>query len=116
MKNIELVTRVAHHITGDLDVAKELVQELNDGGFLTPDLPKPKPNDPNIFVPNGKGWLPVGPDGPSIWTAPGGTIMVQRIEPGDLTPEEARQVAYSLLFAAEYSKGGEVVLSSRTTE
>ena len=65
----------------------------------------PEPNDPNVFVPNGKGWLPGGPHGPSVWTAPGGTVMVQRIEPGDLTPEEAREVANALYAAANYSEG-----------
>ena len=53
-----------------------------------------------IFVPDGKGWLPGGKNGPSVWTAPGGHIAVLRIEPGDLTPEEAREVAHSLLAAA----------------
>lgn len=65
----------------------------------------PEPNDPNVFVPGGKGWLPGGPHGPSVWTAPGGTVMVQRIEPGDLTPEEAREVANALYAAANYSEG-----------
>ena len=65
----------------------------------------PEPNDPNVFVPDGKGWLPGGPYGPSVWTAPGGTVMVQRIEPGDLTPEEAREVANALYAAANYSEG-----------
>jgi len=31
--------------------------------------------------------------------------MVQRIEPGELTPDEARHVAYSMLAAANYSEG-----------
>lgn len=64
--------------------------------------------DPNIFIPDAKGWLPKGPYGPSIWTEPGGTIMVQRIEPGDLTPEEAREVADVLYAAAEYSEKGRI--------
>ena len=63
----------------------------------------PEPDDPNVFVPGGKGWLPLGPDGPSVWTAPGGNVMVQRIEPGDLAPEEARKVAHALLAACEVS-------------
>ena len=32
--------------------------------------------------------------------------MVQRIEPGDLTPEEAREVANALYAAANYSQEG----------
>lgn len=71
----------------------EMENQLHNAGL-------PEPNDPGIFVPNGKGWLPGGPDGPSVWTAPHGRIMVQRIEPGDLTPDEAREVARALLAAA----------------
>ena len=83
--------------------AQNLAGDLADAGLLAPELPEP--NDPGIFVPDGKGWLPGGPYGPSVWTAPDSRIMVQRIEPGDLTPEEAREVAHALLAAADYSEG-----------
>lgn len=76
---------------------------LADAGLLAPDLPEP--DESMTFVPDGKGWLPGGPHGPSVWTAPGGHIAVQRIEPGDLTPDEARGVAHALLAAANYSEG-----------
>ena len=66
----------------------------------------PEPNASGIFVPDGAGWIPCGPDGPSVWTAPHSRIMVQRIEPGDLTPAEARAVAHALLAAANYSEEG----------
>ena len=82
--------------------ARIAVEELKNAGLLALDLPKP--NDPSIFVPNGKGWLPGGPHGPSIWTAPDSRIMVQRIEPGDLTPEETREVAHVLLAAANHAE------------
>ena len=81
---------------------QEHAQALHDAGLLAPDLPEP--NDPGIFVPDGKGWIPGGPHGPSVWTAPGSPIMVQRIEPGDLTPGEARDVAYALLAAAKHTE------------
>lgn len=71
----------------------EMAEQLHNAGL-------PEPNDPRIFVPKGAGWLPLGPDGPSVWTAPHSRIMVQRIEPGNLTPAEAREVAYALLAAA----------------
>ena len=83
--------------------AQNLAGDLADAGLLAPDLPEP--NDTGIFVPDGKGWLPGGPHGPSVWTAPDSRIMVQRIEPGDLTPDEARGVARTLLAAANYSEG-----------
>lgn len=85
-------------------LAEYAARWLQDDGLLAPDLPEP--NDPHVFVPDGKGWLPGGPHGPSIWTAPDSRIMVQRLEPGDLTPEEAREVAHALLAAANYSEEG----------
>lgn len=81
---------------------EQIATLLNELELLAPDLPKP--DDPGIFVPDGKGWIPGGPHGPSVWTAPGSPIMVQRIEPGDLTPEEARGVAHALLAAAQYAE------------
>lgn len=81
--------------------AERLANALADAGLLAPDLPEA--NDPSIFVPDGKGWLPCGLTGPSVWTAPGGRIMVQRVEPGDLTPAEARFFALAVLAAAQYS-------------
>lgn len=74
-----------------------------DAGLFPLDLPEA--NDPNVFSPGCKGWLPGGPSGPSVWTAPDGTVMVQRIEPGNLTPGEAREVAYAMLAAADHSEG-----------
>ena len=70
--------------------------------LLAPDLPEANGSDG--FVPDGKEWLPGGPYGPSVWTAPDSTVMVQRVEPGDLTPDEARGVAYALLAAANYTE------------
>lgn len=80
----------------------QTAEMLNKFDLLAPDLPEP--NDPGIFVPDGKGWLPGGPYGPSVWTAPDSTVMVQRIEPGDLTPAEARRVALAVLAAVEESE------------
>lgn len=87
---------------GDLRIhPNDAVEALAQAGLLAPDLPEP--NDPSIFVPDGKGWLPCGLTGPSVWTAPGGRVMVQRVEPGDLTPAEARFFALAVLAAAQYS-------------
>ena len=85
---------------------EQIATLLNELNLLAPDLPEP--NDPCIFlfVPDGKGWITGDPEalGPIVWTEPGSPIMVQRIEPGDLTPDEARGVAYALLAAANYSE------------
>ncbi|OFN17763.1 hypothetical protein HMPREF2604_07430 [Corynebacterium sp. HMSC055A01] len=80
----------------------DAVEALANAGLLAPDLPEA--NDAGIIVPGGKGWLPCGLTGPSVWTAPGGRVMVQRVEPGDLTPAEARFFALAVLAAAQYSK------------
>ena len=91
----------AHH-EDRVQLSEEAARRLDDAGVLAPDLPEP--NDPDIFVTQGKGWLPGGAYGPSVWTAPGSMVMVQRVEPGDLTPEEARALAYAILAAADYAE------------
>lgn len=83
--------------------AERLANALAKAGLLAPDLPESNGSDG--FVPGGKEWLPGGPYGPIVWTAPDSTVMVQRIEPGELTPDETRGVAYSMLAAANYSEG-----------
>ena len=82
--------------------AERLANALADAGLLAPDLPEA--NDLDISAPDEKLWLPCGPTGPSAWARPGGRVRVRRIEPGDLTPDEARGVAYALLAAANYSE------------
>lgn len=79
----------------------DAVEALAKAGLIAPDLPEA--NDPSIFVPDGKGWLLDDENGPVVWTAPGGLVMVQRIEPGDLTPDEANAFALTVLAAAQYS-------------
>lgn len=85
--------------------AQNLAIDLQRAGLIAPQLPEP--NDPNIFlfVPDGKDWLPLGSGDTAVWTAPGSLIMVERIEPGEFTADEARRVAYSVLAAADYSEG-----------
>lgn len=79
----------------------DAVEALAKAGLLMPDLPESNGSDG--FVPDGKEWLPEGPYGPIVWTAPDSTVMVQRVEPGDLTPDEARFFALTVLAAAQYS-------------
>lgn len=40
-----------------------------------------------------------------VWTAVGGRVMVQRIEPGGLTPDDARALAAVLVEAAAHAEG-----------
>lgn len=87
---------------GDLRIhPNDAVEALAEAGLLAPDLPEA--NDPSIFVPDGKGWLLDDENGPVVWTAPGGLVMVQRVEPGDLTPDEAHFFALTVLAAAQYA-------------
>lgn len=85
----------------EIPIHYRAVDALDAAGLLMPDLPAA--NDPGIFAPHGKGWL-LGRDGPVVWTAPDGLVMVQRVEPGDLTPDNARFLAYTLLAAADYAE------------
>lgn len=78
-----------------------IADALAEAGLIAPDFPESNGSDG--FVPDGKEWLPGGPYGPSVWTAPGGRVMVQRVEPGDLTPTEARFFALAVLAAAQYA-------------
>ncbi|MCG7261191.1 hypothetical protein [Corynebacterium guaraldiae] len=95
---------IAHGMKND-DSPARIAKHLADYGLLAPDLPEA--NDAGIIVPGGKGWLPQGLTGPSVWTAPGGRVMVQRVEPGDLIPKEARDFAYTVLAAANYAGGND---------
>ena len=92
---------IAHGVKNGESPAR-IAKHLDDYGLLMADLPKS--NDAGIIVPGGKGWLPQGLTGPSVWTAPGGRVMVQRVEPGDLTPDEAHLFALTVLAAAQYAK------------
>lgn len=100
---IDQWTKEGYELNSAVGSPHAIAERLAKAGLLAPDLPEP--NDPSIFVPDGKGWLPCGLTGPSVWTAPGGRIMVQRVEPGDLTPAEARFFALAVLAAAQYAKG-----------
>lgn len=40
-----------------------------------------------------------------VWTAKGGRVMVQRVEPGNLTPDDARSLALVLTMAADHAEG-----------
>lgn len=97
-----LIMEAARESEVPTETAINAVEALAQAGLLMPDLPES--NDPSIFVPDGKGWIPGGPHGLSVWTAPGGRVMVQRVEPGDLTPDEAHFFALAVLAAAQYSK------------
>lgn len=91
---------IAHGMKND-DSPARIAKHLADYGLLAPDLPEA--NDAGIIVPGGKGWLLDDENGPVVWTAPGGLVMVQRVEPGDLTPDEAHFFALTVLAAAQYA-------------
>lgn len=78
----------------------EIATLLADDSLLMPDFPEP--DDASIFVPDGAGWQT--PQDSTVWTAIGGRVMVQRVEPGNFTPGEARSLAYALLAAAKHAE------------
>ena len=82
--------------------AAAAVEELRDAGLLAPALPEA--NDTSFHYPI-RGWLLGAQDRPVVWTAPGGRVMIQRIEPGGLTPAQARTFALNILAAADYTEG-----------
>lgn len=91
---------------GDFRIPTDAAQALADAGLLAPDLPQP--DELGVL---GKydmaEWLPLGTglENPIVWTAFGaGCVMIQRIESGQLTPGEAREVAHALLAAANYTE------------
>lgn len=77
---------------------------LADAGLLMPDLPEADAYGVQFDDPV-KGWVLDAQDRPVVWTAPGGRVMIQRIEPGDLTPAQARTLALNILAAADYTEG-----------
>lgn len=81
-----------------------LSRRLETAGLLAPNLPE----GGESTAPGVKEWhITTGEqDGPIVWTAPNSPVMVQRIEPGDLTPREARALADSLYAAANYAEEG----------
>lgn len=102
MSNVDEAAQIIAEAVGDTMLTDVAAKALADARLLIPDLPEPE--DPGIFVPGGKGWLPCGPVGPSVWTAPNSLIMVQRVEPGDFTPAQARELALALLAAAQWAE------------
>ena len=101
MSNFDRAVRALNDVDeaiGHLADNESYVTALEAAGLLMPDLPEA--NDPGIFVPGGKGWR-MGDV--SVWTAPDSPVMVQNVEPGDLSPASSRQLAYALLAAADYA-------------
>ena len=79
-------------------VAAALAKE----GLLAPDLPQA--NDTSLPLPT-RSWVLDAEGSPVVWSAPGTTVMIQRIEPGDLFPAQARRFALNILAAADYCEG-----------
>ena len=95
-----LRTARADHITLSPEAS---ARALADAGLLAPDLPDAN-DDTDPHHPT-KRWELDAEGRPVVWTAPGCSVMIQRIEPGDLTTAEARAFALNILAAAAYSEG-----------
>ena len=104
MTNIEraadvLRTARADHITLSPEAS---ARALADAGLLAPDLPDA--NDDSLPLPT-RSWELDAEGRPVVWTAPGCSVMIQRVEPGDLTADRARAFALNVLAAVAYSEG-----------
>lgn len=92
--------------TGLADETECCVKALEEAGLLMPDQPEPDRQGKSGQFRMAE-WLPLGTglENPIVWTAAGaGRVMIQRIEPGELTPEGTRKVALALLAAANYAE------------
>lgn len=85
-----------------MQAAREYAHALAEAGLLSPDLPES--NDDSLPLPT-RSWELDGEGSPVVWSVPGGRVMIQRIEPGDLTPAQARTFALNVLAAANHAEG-----------
>ena len=106
MTNIERAAEVLwlpepHLFTSECDdQARELAQALAGAGLLAPDLPEQSESTGRYAE-----WRALDDAQETvIWTVPSGPVMVQNVEPGNLTTQQARKVAYALLAAANYAE------------
>ncbi|AIT62178.1 hypothetical protein [Corynebacterium doosanense] len=76
-----------------------VIEALADAGLIAPNLP----NNDEELAGGSRGWRT--PEGGIIWSAPAGRVMIQRVEPGNWTPAEARDVAGRILAAADLAEG-----------
>ncbi|AHI04388.1 hypothetical protein CFAL_11955 (plasmid) [Corynebacterium falsenii DSM 44353] len=97
--NYQRALDLADHIAAVDESPRELVKQLHDLRLLMPDDPEPR--DTGDFVE----WHIPGHD-LVVWTQRGASrIMIQRIEPGDLTAQQAYQLAKALLLAIKAMYG-----------
>lgn len=86
------------------EISEGALAELKSAGYAVVKLP-----EPTGYWGKGPEWLQCNRvdyrNGWVVWTARGSRVMVQRVEPGDLTPTEARELAATLLAAADAAEG-----------
>lgn len=76
--------------------ARLILDALKAAGIELVELPEPTGR-----WAEGPEWRPFPQQHIVVWTGkPGSTVMIQNVEPGDLTPDEARGLAAALLAAA----------------
>lgn len=97
---------IRNHGTDTCQEPECIAQDLADADLLAPDLPEPDEHGKSGQFHMAE-WLPLGTglENPIVWTAAGaGRVMIQRIEPGELNPNETHKVALALLAAANYAE------------
>lgn len=97
--------KIIHHMTGDLQRAHDVANELADAGLLAPDLPEPDECPPDIHKP---GWR-IGLFDAQCAAAFAGRVWITDSSGwgAPFRPEQVRAVAYKLLAAANYSEGNQ---------
>ena len=85
-------------------ISEGVIAALTAAGYAVVKLP-----EPTGYWAEGPEWLQgnrVGDrSGWVAWAARGSRVMLQRVEPGELTPTEARELAAALLAAADTAEG-----------
>lgn len=103
----QLIAKCADHLSGftPAEFAAHVVAAIRDSGYTVIALPEPHGRwalgpewVQGANLADRSGWV--------AWTAEGaGMVMLQRVEPGELTPDEAADLGAALIAAAQHATG-----------
>ena len=106
MSDRDIIGRAIHgqaFADGGYILVDSILEDLAEAGYVIVKLP-----EPNGFWGEGPEWAQDAAPGDSTgwvaWTAVGGLVMLQRVEPGELTPDQARELGAALLAAAAHAE------------
>lgn len=105
---VDVYGRLDHGLAADLDVDDlvTVLDALAAAGYAVVKLPEPSGS-----WAEGPEWVQGGGVGARsgwvTWAAHRSLVMLQRVEPGELSPAEARELAAALLAAAAHTEAGD---------